>query len=60
MEESTDGPEEGFYEEYASSSGRDFILVKTHFPMGVNVLGGIYNVVNLYIRPMYRTLLTFP
>ena len=23
-------------------SGRDFILVKTHFPMGVNVLGGIY------------------
>ena len=21
---------------------RDFILVKTHFPMGVNVLGGIY------------------
>ena len=40
MEESTDGPEEGFYEECAS--GRDFILVKTHFPMGVNVLGGIY------------------
>ena len=40
MEEITDGPEEGFYEECAS--GRDFILVKTHFPMGVNVLGGIY------------------
>ena len=38
MEEITDGPEEGFYEE----CGRDFILVKTHFPMGVNVLGGIY------------------
>ena len=31
MEESTDGPEEGFYVECAS--GRDFILVKTHFPM---------------------------
>ena len=30
VEESTDGPEEGFYEECAS--GRDFILVKTHFP----------------------------
>ena len=29
-----------FYEE--CTSGRDFILVKTHFPMGVNVLGGIY------------------
>ena len=40
MEEITDGPEEGFYEECAS--GRDFILVKTHFPMGVNVLSGIY------------------
>ena len=37
MEESI---EEGFYEECAS--GRDFTLVKTHFPMGVNVLGGIY------------------
>ena len=24
------------------ASGRDFIIVKTHFPMGVNVLGGIY------------------
>ena len=40
MEEITDGPEEGFYEECAS--GRDFILVETHFPMGVNVFGGIY------------------
>ena len=36
MEESTDGSEEGFYKECAS--GRDFILVKTHFAMGVNVL----------------------
>ena len=38
MEEITDGPEEGFYEECAS--GRDYI-VKTHFPMGVNGFPGI-------------------
>ena len=40
MEESTDGPEEGFYVECAS--GRDVILVKTHFPMGVNGFIVIY------------------
>ena len=34
--ESTDSPEEGFYEECAS--GRDFILVK-YFPMEINVSG---------------------
>ena len=38
IEESTDGPEEGFYEECAS--GRDFILVMTHFPMGVMLSSG--------------------
>ena len=36
LEEITDGPKEGFYEECAS--GRDFIPVKTHFPMRVNCI----------------------
>ena len=56
MEESTDGPEEGFSEECAS--GRDFILrlVKTHFPMGVNVLGGIYVVFSTSAGSWYKDL----